>query len=64
VLLCNSYFRFKAHPEHGERGAIAEWASRHPMVALTEYAKFGTTGVAYIVHLRASPSALSGSRPR
>ena len=64
VLLCNSYFRFKAHPEHGERGAIAEWATRHPTVGLTEYAKFGTTGVAYIVHLRTSPSALSESRLR
>lgn len=54
VLMCNSYFRFKAHPDHGERGAVAEWASQHPTVALTEYAKFGTTGLAYIVHLRTS----------
>lgn len=51
VLMCNSYFRFKAHPDHGERGAVAEWARQHPTVALTEYAKFGTTGLAYIVHL-------------
>lgn len=56
VLLCSSYFRFKAHPDHGERGALVEWASRHPTVALTEYAKFGTTGLACIVHVRASRS--------
>ena len=61
LLLCNSYFRFKAHPEHGERGALVEWASRHPTVALTEYAKFGTTGLACIVHLRTSRSARSES---
>jgi hypothetical protein len=54
VLMCNSYFRFKADPDHGERGALAEWASQHPEVALTEYAKFGTTGLAYIVHLQDS----------
>lgn len=59
VLMCNSYFRFKAHPDHGERGAVLEWASQHPTLALTEYAKFGTTGVAYIVHLSPSRSPRS-----
>ena len=54
VLMCNSYFRFKAHPDHGERGAVNEWVSQHPTLALTEYAKFGTTGLAYIVHLQGS----------
>jgi hypothetical protein len=53
VLMCNSYFRFKAHPDHGERGAVAEWTRQNPRVALTEYSKFGTTGVAYIVHVAA-----------
>jgi hypothetical protein len=56
VLMCNSYFRFKGHPDHGERGALSEWARQHPTVALTEYAKFGTTGLAYLVHLPASRS--------
>jgi O-methyltransferase len=56
VLICNSYFRFKAHPSYGERGALAAWAREHPAVMLTEYAKFGTTGVAYIVHLAATPA--------
>ena len=53
VLMCNSYFRFKAHPDYGERGAIAEWIRHTPTVTLTEYAKFGTTGIAYIVNLPA-----------
>jgi hypothetical protein len=57
VLMCNSYFRFKAHPDYGERGAVAEWARQNPTVSLTDYAKFGTTGVAYIVHLRRSRTA-------
>jgi hypothetical protein len=61
VLMCNSYFRFKAHPDHGERGAVAEWMRQHPTVALTEYAKFGTTGIAYVVHLAppAKPESLT-----
>ena len=54
VLMCNSYFRFKGHPDHGERGALAEWLSQHPTVALTEYAKFGTTGLASVVHCQGS----------
>jgi hypothetical protein len=51
VLMCNSYFRFRAHPDHGERGALAEWCRQHPRIGLTEYAKFGTAGVAFVVHL-------------
>ena len=54
VLMCNSYFRFKAHPDHGERGALAEWCRQHPTIGLTEYAKFGTTGIAFIAHLTAA----------
>lgn len=50
VLMCNSYFRFKAHPDHGERGALAEWCRQHPTIGLTEYAKFGTTGIAFVAH--------------
>ena len=61
VLMCNSYFRFRGHPDYGERGALNEWARQHPAIALTEYAKFGTTGLAYLVHLPASRS--SGSEP-
>jgi len=61
VLMCNSYFRFKAHPDYGERGAIADWMRHTPAVALTEYAKFGTTGIAYIVHLLPVSSMHPGS---
>jgi hypothetical protein len=61
VLMCNSYFRFKAHPDYGERGAVTDWMRHTPAVALTEYAKFGTTGIAYIVHLLAPSSMHSGS---
>jgi hypothetical protein len=59
VLMCNSYFRFKGHPDYGERGALNEWVRQHPVVALTEYAKFGTTGLACLVHLPASRSIRS-----
>jgi hypothetical protein len=57
VLICNSYFRFKADPDHGERGAVAHWARQHPTLALTEYARFGTTGLAYIVHVAEAVTA-------
>jgi O-methyltransferase len=50
LLLCNSYFRFKGHPRHGERGAVAEWCAQHRGVETTEYAKFGTAGLALILH--------------
>jgi O-methyltransferase len=63
VLVCNSYFRFRAHPSYGERGALAEWERQHPAMALTEYAKFGTTGLAYIVHLPAAPATTSDLVP-
>lgn len=63
VLICNSYFRFKAHPSYGERGALAEWARQHPALTFTEYAKFGTTGLAYIVHPAAARSTTPGLRP-
>ena len=56
LLLCNSYFRFKGHPRHGERGAIAEWLAEHADLETTEYAKFGTAGVALIVHSSAPPT--------
>jgi hypothetical protein len=63
LLMCSSYFRFKAHPSYGERGAVAEWARQHPTLTLTEYAKFGTTGLAYIVHPPAARSAKPELRP-
>ena len=50
VLICNSYFRFRGHPDHGERGAVEAWQREHPEIRLTEYAKFGTAGIAFIVH--------------
>ena len=50
VLICNSYFRFKGHPDFGERGAVETWRREHPEIQLTEYAKFGTAGIAFIVH--------------
>ena len=50
VLILNSYFRFKGHPDHGERGALEAWCREHPGVRLTEYAKFGTAGISFIVH--------------
>jgi len=56
LLLCNSYFRFKGHPQHGERGAVAAWLAAHPEIETTEYAKFGTAGVALIIHFVAPPA--------
>ena len=61
VLMCNSYFRFKGHPDYGERGAVEDWLRHTPTVTVTEYAKFGTTGLTYIVHLGAASSTRSAS---
>ena len=50
LLILNSYYRFKGHPDHGERGALEAWCRAHPAIRLTEYAKFGTAGIAFIAH--------------
>lgn len=50
VLMFNDFYRFKGHPELGERRAWAEFLSAHPEVLVTDYAKFGSVGQAFIVN--------------
>jgi O-methyltransferase len=57
VLAFTSYYRFKAHPGFGERRAIAEFLAAHRNVTLTEYARFGSTGLTLIAHILGSAIA-------
>jgi len=51
VLMFNDFYRFRGHPGLGERRALAEFLAREPGVLVTDYAKFGSTGQAFIVNL-------------
>ena len=50
VLMFNDFYRFKGHPEMGERRALAEFLAANPEVLVTEYAKFASVGQAFLVH--------------
>ena len=50
LLMFNDYYRFKGHPDLGERKAFAEFLRRWPTVRVTDYARFASVGQAFIVH--------------
>lgn len=51
VLMFNDFYRFKGHPGLGERKALGEVLAREPGLLVTDYAKFGSAGQAYIVSM-------------
>ncbi len=51
VVMCVSYFRFKARPDSGERRALNEFMIEHPHIGFTEYARFSIAGAAFIAHV-------------
>jgi hypothetical protein len=51
VLMFNDFYRFKGHPALGERRALAEFLAREPQILVTDYAKFGSTGQAFLVNV-------------
>lgn len=50
LLMFNDFYRFKGHPDLGERKAFTEFLARHPDVRVTDYARFSSVGQAFIVH--------------
>jgi O-methyltransferase len=62
VVMFNDYYRFKGHPDLGERKAFAEFLRAHPEIRVTDYARFSSVGQAYLVHTTASVSARSDAR--
>ncbi|HMH52238.1 MAG TPA: TylF/MycF/NovP-related O-methyltransferase [Candidatus Acidoferrum sp.] len=50
VVMFNDFYRFKGHPDLGERRAWAEFLTAHPDVRSTDYAKFSSVGQAFIVN--------------
>ena len=51
LLIFDDYYCFKGNPKFGERRAFEEFAATNPHVGFTEYARFGSGGLAVIVHL-------------
>jgi O-methyltransferase len=50
VVMFNDFYRFKGHPDLGERRAWSEFLGAHPDVLPTDYAKFSSVGQAFIVN--------------
>lgn len=50
LLMFNDFYRFKGHPELGERRAFTEFRAAHPDVIVTDYAKFSSVGQAFLLH--------------
>jgi hypothetical protein len=50
VLMFNDFYRFKGHPQMGERKAFAEVLAADGDVLVTEYAKFASVGQAFLTH--------------
>lgn len=50
LLMFNDFYRFKGHPDLGERRALGEFLAAHPSVRLTDDARFSSVGQAFIVH--------------
>ncbi|MGH2609852.1 MAG: TylF/MycF/NovP-related O-methyltransferase [Tepidiformaceae bacterium] len=57
MLMLNDFYRFKGHPALGERKAFAELLAADPTLLVTDYARFGSAGHAFLVHRAAPPSA-------
>jgi hypothetical protein len=51
LVMFNDYYRFKGHPDLGERKAFAEFLRARPSIRVTDYARFSSVGHAFIVHV-------------
>lgn len=51
VMLFDDWLASGGHPFRGEPRACHEWLEANPQIHLTEYFKYGVTGVAFIVSL-------------
>jgi len=51
LLIFDDYYCFKGNRKFGERRAFEEFAATSPHLGFTEYARFGSGGLALIVHL-------------
>jgi hypothetical protein len=54
LLMFNDYYRFKGHPDLGERKAFAEFLHARPTLRVTDYARFSSVGQTFIVHTTSS----------
>jgi hypothetical protein len=52
VIIFDDWFFLRAHPNRGERRAFVEWQRKNPQFTVTEYAKFGWHGCAFIINTK------------
>ncbi len=50
LIMFNDFYRFKGHPELGERRAFTEFRANYPEILVTDYAKFSSVGQTFLVH--------------
>jgi O-methyltransferase len=50
LIMFNDFYRFKGHPELGERRAFTEFRANNPDVFVTDYAKFSSVGQTFLIH--------------
>jgi O-methyltransferase len=50
LIMFNDFYRFKGHPELGERRAFTEFRANHPDIFVTDYAKFSSVGQTFLIH--------------
>lgn len=60
VLMFNDFYRFKGHPGLGERKAFAELLAANPGLLVTDYARFGSVGQAFLIHTELDAPSRAG----
>jgi len=50
LIMFNDFYRFKGHPELGERRAFTEFRANYPEILVTDYAKFSSVGQTFLIH--------------
>lgn len=52
LLVFDDYYCFGGRADLGERRALEEFLESNPELSVTDYAKYGSTGQAFIVNIR------------
>jgi len=50
ILIFDDWFAFRGDPSKGQQRAVSEWLSRNPDIMIRDYAYFGPSQRAFIVH--------------
>ena len=50
LLVFDDWFCFRGDPTRGEQRAFTEWLERNPLIGVTQYRKYGSSGNSFLVH--------------